>query len=165
MSVRTASRILERLGLNQRRFLNPPGGSKRIPGLIRARWPSHMVHVDVKKVGRIPDWGGWRAHGRSSTRALAGDRAKAAGRNAVSETEALASVEGREDSYDHAMAEAFNSPFKAELIHKGLPWKGHDDVAYTATEYIAWYSHRGLKESSCAFHTLHTKSTTTVKNR
>lgn len=23
-----------------------------------------MVHVDVKKLGRIPDGGGWRVHGR-----------------------------------------------------------------------------------------------------
>jgi transposase InsO family protein len=26
--------------------------------------PGDLVHVDVKKVGRIPDGGGWRAHGR-----------------------------------------------------------------------------------------------------
>jgi hypothetical protein len=27
--------------------------------------PGELVHVDVKKLGRIPDGGGWRAHGRS----------------------------------------------------------------------------------------------------
>jgi transposase InsO family protein len=27
--------------------------------------PGGLVHVDVKKLGRIPDGGGWRAHGRS----------------------------------------------------------------------------------------------------
>ena len=26
--------------------------------------PGELVHVDVKKIGRIPDGGGWRAHGR-----------------------------------------------------------------------------------------------------
>jgi transposase InsO family protein len=26
--------------------------------------PGDLVHIDVKKVGRIPDGGGWRAHGR-----------------------------------------------------------------------------------------------------
>lgn len=26
--------------------------------------PGDLVHVDVKKVGRIPDGGGWRSHGR-----------------------------------------------------------------------------------------------------
>lgn len=35
-----------------------------------------MVHVDVKKVGRIPDGGGWRAHGRGSDRAKDADRVK-----------------------------------------------------------------------------------------
>ena len=30
----------------------------------RAR-PGELVHMDVKKVGRIPDGGGWRAHGRA----------------------------------------------------------------------------------------------------
>ena len=29
--------------------------------------PGDMVHVDVKKLGRIPDGGGWRAHGRAAT--------------------------------------------------------------------------------------------------
>ena len=27
--------------------------------------PGELVHVDVKKLGRIPDGGGWRLHGRS----------------------------------------------------------------------------------------------------
>ena len=27
--------------------------------------PGDLIHVDVKKVGRIPDGGGWKAHGRS----------------------------------------------------------------------------------------------------
>jgi transposase InsO family protein len=30
----------------------------------RAR-PGELVHMDVKKLGRIPDGGGWRAHGRT----------------------------------------------------------------------------------------------------
>ena len=27
--------------------------------------PGELVHMDVKKIGRIPDGGGWRAHGRA----------------------------------------------------------------------------------------------------
>jgi hypothetical protein len=38
-----------------------------------------MVHLDVKKVGRIPDGGGWRIHGRDSDQAEVADRAKSAG--------------------------------------------------------------------------------------
>ena len=34
-----------------------------------------MVHMDVKKVGKIPEGGGWWAHGRGSAQALAGKRA------------------------------------------------------------------------------------------
>ena len=29
--------------------------------------PGELVHVDVKKIGRIRDGGGWRAHGRAAT--------------------------------------------------------------------------------------------------
>lgn len=82
ISVRTVSRHLARLGLNRRRFLDPTGDSNREPRRIIARWPGHMVHVDVKKVGRIPDGGGWRAHGRGSVQAKAVDRAKTAGARA-----------------------------------------------------------------------------------
>ena len=32
-----------------------------------------MVHLDVKKVGRIPDGGGWRVHGRNSDQARAAE--------------------------------------------------------------------------------------------
>jgi hypothetical protein len=28
--------------------------------------PGELVHVDVKKLGNIPDGGGWRAHGRAT---------------------------------------------------------------------------------------------------
>jgi hypothetical protein len=28
--------------------------------------PGELVHMDVKKIGRIPDGGGWRAHGRGA---------------------------------------------------------------------------------------------------
>jgi transposase InsO family protein len=79
---RTVTRHLARLGLGRRRFLDPSGDSNRAPGQIHARWPGHMVHLDVKKVGRIPDGGGWRIHGRDSVQHRAVDRAKAAGARA-----------------------------------------------------------------------------------
>lgn len=82
ISVRTVSRHLARLGLNRRRFLDPAGQNNREPGKIVARSPGHMVHVDVKKVGRIPAGGGWRIHGRGSLQAKGVDRAKAAGTRA-----------------------------------------------------------------------------------
>ncbi|MFI1161919.1 IS481 family transposase [Streptomyces sioyaensis] len=69
VSRRTVSRHLANLGLNRRRFLDPTGETNREPRKIVARWPGHMVHVDVKKAGRIPDGGGRRAHGRDSQQA------------------------------------------------------------------------------------------------
>ena len=47
--------------------------------------PGDLVHVDVKKLGRIPDGGGWRAHGRGSHLALVSKR-KASGTGKVGYT-------------------------------------------------------------------------------
>ncbi|MDT8915138.1 IS481 family transposase [Amycolatopsis sp. PS_44_ISF1] len=66
ISVRTVGRHLLQLGLNRRRFLDPTGATNRAPRRIIARWPGHMVHLDVKKTGQIPDGGGWRVHGKGS---------------------------------------------------------------------------------------------------
>lgn len=76
ISRRTVSRLLAQLGLNRRRFIDPDGESNRKPRVIVAKRPGHMVHVDVKKVGRIPEGGGWRAHGRGSDQARAAARSK-----------------------------------------------------------------------------------------
>ncbi|MFF4082733.1 IS481 family transposase [Streptomyces sp. NPDC001777] len=76
---RTVTRHLTRLGLGRRRFIDPSGEGNRQPGKITARWPGHMVHLDVKKVGRIPNGGGWRIHGRDSNQAKVAARAKSAG--------------------------------------------------------------------------------------
>lgn len=73
---RTVSRILARLGLQRRRFIDPDGEGNRKPQVIVAKRPGHMVHLDVKKVGRIPDGGGWRVHGRDSEQARAAARTK-----------------------------------------------------------------------------------------
>ncbi|MBE1604005.1 hypothetical protein HEB94_000853 [Actinopolymorpha pittospori] len=77
ISVATVGRWLVRLGINRRRDLDPTGTSNRRPGTITARYPGHMVHLDVKKVGRIPDGGGWWAHGRDSEAHRAARRASA----------------------------------------------------------------------------------------
>ena len=63
-SVATVGRWLRRLGINRRKDLDPEGHSNRVVGTITARFAGHMVHLDVKKVGRIPDGGGWRPRPR-----------------------------------------------------------------------------------------------------
>lgn len=82
ISLATVGRWLARLGISRRRDLDPTGASNRQVATIVARFAGHMVHMDVKKVGRIPDGGGWRAHGRGSDQAKAAQRAKAKGARA-----------------------------------------------------------------------------------
>jgi putative transposase len=62
----------------------------------------------------------------------------------LAETGAVASVGSRGDSYDNAMAEAFNSLFKAELVRNKGPWKGIDDLEIAVAEYIDWFNFRRL---------------------
>jgi transposase InsO family protein len=69
VSIATIGRWFVRLGINRRRFLDPTGVTNREPQRITARYPGHMIHVDVKKTGRIPNGGGWRVHGRDSIQA------------------------------------------------------------------------------------------------
>jgi transposase InsO family protein len=43
------------------------GSSRRSNVRYEHRNPGDLLHVDVKKLGRIPDGGGWRVHGRIGT--------------------------------------------------------------------------------------------------
>ncbi|WIY01954.1 IS3 family transposase [Amycolatopsis mongoliensis] len=64
----------------------------------------------------------------------------------LAEAAVVASVGSRGDSYDNAMAEAFNSLFKGELIHNpvacGRGWQSVRDVEIAVAEYVDWYNHR-----------------------
>ena len=62
----------------------------------------------------------------------------------LAEAEVVASVGSVGDSYDNAMAEAFNSLFKAELVRNRGPWAGINDLEIAVAEYIDWYNHRRL---------------------
>jgi hypothetical protein len=53
------------------RVLNPMTGevirsSKATAVRYEKDHPGELVHIDVKKRGKIPDGGGWRAHGRAA---------------------------------------------------------------------------------------------------
>ncbi|QBJ94045.1 IS481 family transposase [Streptomyces seoulensis] len=63
----TVHRILLRHGLNRLAFIDRPTGQV-IRRYERAR-PGELVHVDVKKLGRIPDGGGHKVLGRQAGRA------------------------------------------------------------------------------------------------
>ena len=62
----------------------------------------------------------------------------------IADAGAVASVGSRGDSYDNAMAEAFNSLFKAELVRNRGPWKNIDDLEIAVAEYIDWFNHHRL---------------------
>ena len=66
----------------------------------------------------------------------------------LAEADVVASVGSRGDSYDNAMAEAFNSLVKGELIHnprtRGRGWQSIRDVEIAVAEYVDWYNHRRL---------------------
>jgi transposase InsO family protein len=68
---RTVSRVLVRHGQPRLAVLDPMTGevirsSKHTAVRYERARPGELVHMDVKKLGRIPDGGGWRAHGRAA---------------------------------------------------------------------------------------------------
>ncbi|MFD4184155.1 IS481 family transposase [Rhodococcus sp. NPDC058514] len=68
---RTISRVLRRHGVPYLADCDPMTGevirsSKATAVRYERERPGELVHMDVKKLGRIPDGGGWRAHGRAS---------------------------------------------------------------------------------------------------
>ncbi len=68
---RTVSRVLVRRGQPRLCALDPMTGevirsSKQTATRYERSRPGELVHMDVKKLGRIPDGGGWRALGRAA---------------------------------------------------------------------------------------------------
>jgi transposase InsO family protein len=66
---RTVSRVLARRGIPPLASLDPITGEViRASKVTAVRYerarPGELVHMDVKKLGRIPDGGGWKAFGR-----------------------------------------------------------------------------------------------------
>ena len=57
-------RVLVRHGVNRLAWMDRPSGE--VIRRIHTDHPGELVHVDVKKLGRIPPGGGWRAHGRGN---------------------------------------------------------------------------------------------------
>jgi len=81
VAARTVSRILRRQGMPRLCELDPLTGtviraSKTTAVRYERARPGELVHMDVKKIGRIPDGGGWRAHGRQMGSTAARKRTK-----------------------------------------------------------------------------------------
>lgn len=78
---RTVTRILRRHGVPCLAECDPLTGeviraSKTTAVRYERDRPGELVHVDVKKLGRIPDGGGWRAWGRQMSRTAAKKKAR-----------------------------------------------------------------------------------------
>ena len=78
---RTVSRILRRHQLPRLCDCDPLTGeviraSKTTAVRYERDRPGELVHMDVKKIGRIPDGGGWRAHGRQIGKTFAQKKAR-----------------------------------------------------------------------------------------
>ncbi len=79
---RTVSRVLVRRGLPRLAALDPMTGqliraTKHTAVRYERSRPGELVHMDVKKLARIPDGGGWRAHGRAARETTRDRTAKA----------------------------------------------------------------------------------------
>lgn len=71
VSPRTVSTILRRHRMPYLRDCDPLTGtpiraSKTTAVRYERARPGELIHMDVKKIGRIPDGGGWKAHGRAA---------------------------------------------------------------------------------------------------
>ncbi len=78
---RTVGRILRRHRVPRLCCCDPMTGeviraSKTTAVRYERDRPGELVHMDVKKIGRIPDGGGWRAHGREMGSTGASKRAR-----------------------------------------------------------------------------------------
>jgi hypothetical protein len=62
----TVHRVLVRLGINRLSWMDRPTG--QIIRRYERDYPGSLVHVDIKKLGRIPDGGGWKVLGKTAGR-------------------------------------------------------------------------------------------------
>jgi transposase InsO family protein len=73
----TVHRVLVRRGISRLRDLDVDGLEQRRAAKA-SRYehtaPGELIHLDVKKIGRIPDGGGWRVHGKGSVQDRAARR-------------------------------------------------------------------------------------------
>ena len=60
----TVHRVLTRLGISRLSWMDRPTG--RVIRRYERDRPGELIHVDIKKLGRIPDGGGWKVLGRQA---------------------------------------------------------------------------------------------------
>ena len=119
----TVGRILARHQVPHLSAIDPITGeavrsSRRSPNRYQHPTPGAMVHVDVKKLGRIPSGGGWRLHGRDAAVSVANRHKKTKigydyVHTAIDDYTRLAYSEVLPDEKD---------PTCAGFLHRALAW-------------------------------------------
>ena len=120
----TVGRILARRGMPLLRECDPLTGmviraSRRSAHRYEHPYPGALLHLDSKKIGRIPDGGGWRAHGRSEE------------------------VRGRGIGYDHIHA-AIDDHSRLAFIDRFDDAKGTTAAAFLRRA-VAFYAGHGIR--------------------
>ena len=64
MPASTVWRVLARHGLNRLSWMDRPTG--KVIRRYERSTPGELIHIDIKKLGRIPNGGGWRALGKTA---------------------------------------------------------------------------------------------------
>jgi transposase len=119
----TVGRILARHGVPHLAVIDPITGervrsSRRSENRYEHPRPGDMIHVDVKKLGRIPAGGGWRLHGRDAAVSVANRHKKTKigyeyVHTAIDDHTRLAYSEIHSDEKDTTCA---------EFLHRALAW-------------------------------------------
>lgn len=119
----TVGRILARHQVPHLSAIDPITGesvrtSQRSANRYEHRTPGSLIHVDVKKLGRIPAGGGWRLHGRNAAVSVANRHKKIpigydCVHTAIDDHSRLAYSEVLADEKDLTCA---------EFLHRALAW-------------------------------------------
>jgi len=118
MHASTVHRVLVRQQLNRLRWIDRPTG--RVIRRIETSRPGELVHVDTKKLSRIPKGGGWRAHGWHT---------RGVGRQKV--------------GYDnvHSMIDAYSRVAYSEI----LPIEDAEQCTGFLERAVAWFADHGVR--------------------
>jgi transposase InsO family protein len=116
----TVHRVLVRHHLNRLAWMDRPTG--RLIRRIHTSRPGELVHIDVKKLARIPDGGGHKAHGRTGTK------------------NGSMSKRGRGYTHVHTAIDAYSRLAYSEFAG---PENENNCVAFLGRA-VAWFEARGI---------------------
>lgn len=131
MPTSTVWRVLVRHGLNRLRWMDRPSG--RVIRRYERSVPGELVHIDIKKLGRIPDGGGWRALGWEQGRRNSGKYRRYDGTGVRRATLGYCYIHAAVDDHTRlAYVEVLDS-------EKGATATGFTQRA------VAWFADHGIK--------------------